>query len=172
MTIEMRYDSFDYERICVIEAMSAVFYSAIYQKKFDIFDFTHKILSTDLFDRFPYDLSLFSQSPLYVIECLETDEFPATMTPIKKYNYKSDDEKRYISNVSEWVGYMLASWIMIDKISGKDILEKYDIDSVINSYERLHCMSISAAIFEIKSDFLKTKETDSLSKNDISKEME
>ena len=170
MTIEMKYDSFDYERICVIEAMSAVFYSAIYQKKFDIFDFTHKILSTDLFDRFPYDLSLFSQSPLYVIECLEMDELPPTMFPIKKHNYKNDAEKRYISKVSEWVGYMLASWIMIDKISGKDILEKYDIDGIINSYERLHCMSISAAIFEIKSDFLKIK-TNSLNKNNISKEM-
>lgn len=61
MTIDMRYDSFNYERQCVIQTMSDVFYSAIIQRSFDIFDFTNKLLSTDLFDRYPYDLSLFLQ---------------------------------------------------------------------------------------------------------------
>lgn len=168
MTIEMKYDSFNYERQCVIESMSDVFYSAIYQRNFEIFDFTEKIMKTDLFDRFPYDLSLFSQSPLYVIECLEKDELSAELLPIKTYDYKNESEKKYVADVAEWVGYMLISWVMADEIKGIDILEKYDIEAVISSYERLHCMGISAAIDEIKNDFQKDKNLHSFENIDIS----
>ena len=99
---------------------------------------------------------------------MEKDELPQKSLPIKIYDYKNDVERNYVANSAEWVGYMLISWVMADEIKGVDILKKYDIEAVISSYERLHCMSISAAINEIKNDFQKDKNLHSFENIDIS----
>lgn len=44
----------------------------------------------------------------------------------------------------------MAYWFFIEQISGLDILKKYDVDRILDSYGDLHTVSVKRAIEEIK----------------------
>lgn len=148
-----RYEPNSYY-IGIVEAMAYVFEYAVKKYHYNLLDFTQKFLQSDVFDRFHEDISLFSQSPLYVVEHFLREE---------KVNVKLNEESpgklslKDSANAGHWLGYVLCTWHIVDEITGKEILEKYDVEMIILDYFPLHCTSVSLAIDEIKREYTREK---------------
>lgn len=150
-----KYYELNNERTEIVKAMADIFEFAVSEMKYNVFSFTEILLKSDVFDRFPYDFSLFSQSPKYVINVLIKEENKESIL----MNKKMMEDINYWTETAYWFGYMVESWAIVDNIKGIDLLNKYDVKEIILSYPRLHCMSITAAVNEAKSDFaLETRE--------------
>lgn len=51
-----------------------------------------------------------------------------------------------------WFGYILTYWHFLEGISGKEVLETYDVCKVLDEFDVLHTLSVKAAIEKIRED--------------------
>ena len=134
----------------IVMGMGDVFDYAVDICDYNLADFTNKFLASKTFDEFLRNDSLNCQSPLYVI-----DEF-LRLSGVEVKKLESNEKKlsKYESlKTAYWLGNILCTWGIVDEISGKDILKKYDIEMIIIDYERLHVTSMSLAIDQIKKEY-------------------
>ena len=52
-----------------------------------------------------------------------------------------------------WMGYLITYWCIEYQENPRNILKRYDIESIIYSYEVLHSLSVKSAIEKIKEDY-------------------
>lgn len=144
-----RYEP-DLYHLDVVIAMGDVLRYAVKDYDYNLADFTNKFLLSNTFNEFLKDDSLNCQSPLYVIERFLKE----SNVKIKKLENNGKKLSKYESlEPAYWLGNILCTWGIVDEISGKDILEKYDIEMIIIDYERLHVTSMSLAIDQIKREY-------------------
>ena len=51
-----------------------------------------------------------------------------------------------------WFGYLITYWHFLYGISGKEIMQKYDVCKILDEFDPLHTLSIKAAIDKIRED--------------------
>lgn len=54
-----------------------------------------------------------------------------------------------------WIGYVITYWCFEYEERPRDILRQYDMESVVQSYEVLHSLSVKTAIEKIKEDYFR-----------------
>lgn len=116
---------------------------------FDVSDFFKKILSTDCFDNYFDDFTVFTQAQTYIIDRF-LDELKEKNIYVQKKEYKDYGEYAYYREVAFWGAYLFLVWHKQENISGRTIVETYDIDSILDAYITLHTTSIAYAVCEIK----------------------
>ena len=90
----------------------------------------------------------------------DRDETLVCQSKIYLYNDFKAECKDLISHAEyqmhgkalSWVGYLFMYWIYLKNISGKDILNNYDIKEILTQYDVLHTMSVKVAINYIESN--------------------
>lgn len=104
-------------------------------------------LDSDTFDRIiDGDVALCSQAKSYIARTF-MDENKEKLYSVPSNNILADD-------ILYWCGYLITYWCLEYQESGKNILLKYDIESIVYSYEVLHSLSVKSAIEKIKEDYL------------------
>lgn len=84
------------------------------------------------------DETLVSQSYLYLWHDIEK-EFPV-----------SHNNETAFPDAMYWAGYLFMYWCFLEKISGKELINEYDIRWILENYEIFHTLSTRTAIREIK----------------------
>ena len=123
---------------------------------FDVTDFIEKILCTHLFDHYLDDCTIYTQADTYIMAHF-LSELKEKNIKIKQKEYKSIGEYGYYREVAYWGGYLFMVWHLQDQISGKEIVEKYDIPWVLDCYNSLHTTSIAYAVRHIKEEMKREK---------------
>lgn len=119
-------------------------------------DFAHKILSAKICDEYYEDMTIFCQSPMFIFEVLENEQLTQEQLPIKTIDYEKEGiDIDYMVETGMWFGWLILSWKVKDEISGQYILDNYNIDAIIQDYDYLHTLSISAAVYIIKDEYKK-----------------
>ncbi len=54
-----------------------------------------------------------------------------------------------------WLGYLITYWCLEYQEMPKNILRRYDMESIAYSYETLHSLSIKSAIEKMKEDYFR-----------------
>ena len=93
---------------------------------------------------FDFDETLCSQAKSYILRTFEKeyqDNLPA----------KDADSPLYEDD-AYWFGYLITYWHFLYGISGKEIMQKYDVCKILDEFDPLHTLSIKAAIDKIRED--------------------
>ena len=63
-----------------------------------------------------------------------------------------DEPDFLVADAMYWTGYLCMYWCFYEGITGKDILNHYDIASAMQCYDVLHTLDVRRAIEEIKEE--------------------
>lgn len=110
----------------------------------DLCSFADVFLRSEVFERYFTDLTVFSQSPLYVLELFEDERHPEI-----KPAWREESEVAY------WFGYLFAAWHLDTGISGHEIADCYDMQDIWDSYDPLHTQAIEYAFETIREGYRK-----------------
>lgn len=140
-----------YERgLCV--SLGHAFESAVRDYQYNLVDFAKKALSTDTFEDYLIDGTVFSQGSHYIAGTFET-ELKEKGIAIEKYTDENQDYIPYHTEAAFWLGYLFLAWKIGCDVSGEYIL-RYDIEEMVWGYETLHTQSIQYAIEFIEDEYL------------------
>lgn len=129
----------------LIEKIGKVFSYAMHERKYNRYQFIKKWCLSDTFQSLlEFDETLCSQAKSYIFRMFEK-EYMGKLPDI-------DSDSPLYEEDMYWMGYLLAYWCIAGDISGKDILEQYDVCKVLDEYDVLHTISIKAAIAKIRED--------------------
>ena len=127
------------------EKIGLVFEIAVVEKGYDPYDFAVKWCVSETCENvFDWDETLVSQSRYYILQIFEKE-------------YENDlpqkNEKGYLyADNMFWFGYIITYWHFLEGISGKEIVENFNVCKIIDEYDVLHTVSVKLAIELIKED--------------------
>ena len=127
--------------------LGSVIENAIYEK-YEFNSFIFNFFNSDLMARFYDDCTIFSQGNKYIL-ALYNEEMNSKGYPIFKVK---DIEYEHIAPAF-WIGYLFAEWYYKEGTTGAEILDRYDFNSIYNSYDMLHTQTVSYAIDWIKNEY-------------------
>ena len=129
----------------LIEKIGQVFSIAMHDRKYNRYQFIKKwCFSNTCQAVFDFDETLCSQAKSYILRTFEKeyqDNLPA----------KDADSPLY-EDYAYWFGYLITYWHFLYGISGKEIMQKYDVCKILDEFDPLHTLSIKAAIDKIRED--------------------
>ena len=129
----------------LIEKIGKVFACAMQEKRYNRYQFVQKWCSSETCQAiFEFDETLCSQAKSYILRTFE-NEYESDLPEI-------DDTSPFYEDDMYWLGYLLTYWHFSDGITGKEILEKYDVSKALDEYVVLHTLSIKAAMDKIRED--------------------
>ena len=99
---------------------------------------------------YEFNLNEIAQSPFYQINSFERE-----MKDIG-YEFKMKSEADY-KDVMYWSGYFFSYWIFDEKISGEELIEKYNIEGIMKCYDTYHTLSCKNAIENAREEYLKKR---------------
>lgn len=103
-------------------------------------------LASETYDRIlDGDVSLFSQAKSYIIRTF--------MEEGKKQFEAGKSDRMFSDDALFWIGYLITYWCLEYQESAKNIMNNYDLENMLYSYETLHTISVKAAIDKIKEDY-------------------
>ena len=114
--------------ICVQNKIAAIFEKAI-MKKYDLLSFTKLFLESNLYSYIYDDFTIYSQAPGYAL-CILCEE----VGDDKLKSISLPDAALYDLSVAYWMGFLFAEWHYIENISGLEILCKYNLSQIYNSF--------------------------------------
>lgn len=122
-------------------------FSLANKKNYHPVEFTLRWLESDT-AKLLYEMNLneIAQSPLYQI-----NSFDMEMKNIG-HEFKMKSETDY-EDVMYWCGYFFTYWIFYEEITGKDLIEKYDIEKIMECYDTYHTLSCKNAIENAKEEY-------------------
>ncbi len=135
----------DFFELKLIEKIGTVFEIAMRDRKYNRYQFIKKWCASDTCEAvFKFDETLCSQARTYILRMFEKEcgnELPDIDADSPLY-----EEDMY------WFGYILTYWHFLEGISGKEVLETYDVCKVLDEFDVLHTLSVKAAIEKIRED--------------------
>ncbi len=135
--------------LSIVRAFAGAVRSAYEQYKLDICDYLSKAFTTDIFNDFENEHTIYTQGAHCIAGKIleEVDMGGKTVKPLEEDVSLEGDIP-----VAYWMGYLFMYWKIMCKTTGKYFLE-FDIEDIYWSYESLHTMSISAAINKIENEY-------------------
>lgn len=127
------------------EKLGKVLAMAAAEKKYNRYELIRKwLLSETYADTVDLAVHLCSQARGYILSEFEA-EYKDNLPSI-------DEDSIYYEDDLYWFGYIMAYWYFLDGTTGKEIVDKYDIDHILDHYDILHTISVQHAIDKIKED--------------------
>lgn len=124
-------------------------------EKYEIVPFVCVFLASDVFNRIHEDGTLFSQAPGYILEVFEEEETRSCKDiSVLEEGAPADTEAAY------WMGYLFSEWTGTTDETGKDIVKKYSIADIYDSYDVLHTQGIRYAVNFIRDEYVRTPKTE------------
>lgn len=149
----------DIERLIMRTFANAV-QTAVLQYQFSLQDFLEKAVTTEIFEYYLDDYSLYSQSSSCIVGKIQ-EELKRADINIKTADEKEQKHNLFYADAGYWLGYMLIYWKIADKVTAKELSE-YDFSEIIWSYDVLHTQSVSYALRQIKEEYRKELEYESV----------
>ena len=149
-----RKEQLDFFDLKLAEKIGNLFEYAVFHEGYSIYYFTLYWLASNTFQLLlDWDISLVSQAHTYIFGKFE-EEMKKTGIIIEK------EECIEYQECVNWVGYVTMYWCIWEGISGKDIINRYDITHIVNNSEVYHSLGVKTAISMIKEDgFLNEQST-------------
>lgn len=91
-----------------------------------------------------FETSICTQSALYIFHAFERE--------MKSCCPQYDEDGDLYEDDLFWFGYITAYWCIEKNITGKDIVDKINIDGMLDNYEILHTISVKSAIKKIEEE--------------------
>jgi len=138
----------DFIKLKLIEKIGNVLSLAVSDCKYNRYELIEKWLASETYQlTVEFDVSICSQAKTFILHTFEC-EYDGNLPSLDENSplYKDD---------VYWFGYITAYWFFIDGTKGKDILEKYNVNKILDEYDVLHSLSVKSAISKIKEDDLK-----------------
>lgn len=127
------------------EKIGKVLSAAVSKRKYSRYELIRKwLLSETYADTVDLAVHLCSQARGYILSEFEAeykDDLPSI-----------DDDSIYYEDDLYWFGYITAYWYFLDGTTGREIVNKYDINRILDHYDILHTISVQHAIDKIKED--------------------
>lgn len=125
------------------EKIGKVLAMAVAEKKYNRYELIKKwLLSKTYADTIDFAVHLCSQAKSYILSEFEK-EYSNNLPSI-------DEDSPYYEDDLYWFGYIMAYWYFLDGTTGQEIVDKIDINNVLDNYEILHTISVQHAIDKIK----------------------
>lgn len=129
----------------LIEKIGNVFAYAMHEKRYNRYQFIKKWCVSETCEAvFEFDETLCSQAKSYILRTFEK-EYESDLP-------ETDGDSPLYEDDMYWFGYLLTYWHFLEGISGKQVLEEYDVCKILDEFEVLHTLSIKAAIDKIRED--------------------
>lgn len=103
-TLIMKDDYSDI-RHALCASMGMMFERVVDQK--DLIDFSLRFFKSDVYKRYPDDWTIFSQSPLYVLQLFKEELQEKTG---KSYDTLIKQSDKYEKDVAYWFGFLITDW--------------------------------------------------------------
>lgn len=103
-------------------------------------------MDSEIFERIiDGDVALCSQAKSYIVRTF--------MNENKSRLELMQSKKAMPKEAMFWLGYLITYWCFEYQEMPREILKRYDIESIVYSYEVLHSLSVKSAIEKIKEDY-------------------
>ena len=135
----------DFFNLMLAEKIGKVLSLAVSDKKYNRYELIEKWLYSDTYeDTVNLDVHLCSQARGYILSEFESEYSECLPS--------HDDESIYYADDLYWFGYITTYWFFLEGITGKEIVNSYNIYNILDSYDTLHTLSVQHAIEKIKED--------------------
>lgn len=114
----------------------ALLFKKVVENK-DLIDFTLHFLKSDIYKQYFTNHTIFSQSPLYVLQLFKEELFENN----KDYDSLIKKEEMYEEDIAFWFGYMLSEWQQDGKIDVASLTYE-DLDWLYVNYDVLHTQDV------------------------------
>jgi len=84
-------------------------------RDYEIVDFFTKLLSSNYFQNFQEDFTIFSQSPSYMLHKF-IEELKENNIKLKKMTKKQQEGIDYYKDASYWMSYIFLTWKIVDNL--------------------------------------------------------
>ncbi len=133
----------DFFNLMLAEKIGKVLAMAVSERKYNRYDLIKKwLLSKTYADTIDFAVHLCSQAKGYILTIFE-EEYSDNLPSI-------DEDSPYYEDDLYWFGYTMAYWYFLDRTTGQEIVDKIDINNVLDNYEILHTLDVKHAIDKIK----------------------
>lgn len=133
----------EFFNLMLAEKIGKVLAMAVAEKKYNRYELIKKwLLSKTYADTIDFAVHLCSQAKSYILSEFEK-EYSNNLPSI-------DEDSPYYEDDLYWFGYIMAYWYFLDGTTGQEIVDKIDINNVLDNYEILHTISVQHAIDKIK----------------------
>lgn len=133
----------EFFNLMLAEKIGKVLAMAVTEKKYNRYELVKKwLLSKTYADTIDFAVHLCSQAKSYILSEFEK-EYSNNLPSI-------DEDSPYYEDDLYWFGYIMAYWYFLDGTTGQEIVDKIDINNVLDNYEILHTISVQHAIDKIK----------------------
>jgi len=135
----------DFFNLMLSEKLGKVLAKAVSEKKYNRYELIEKwLLSKTYADTVDLAVHLCSQARGYILSEFER-EYSDNLPSI-------DENSIYYANDLYWFGYITSYWFFLDGTTGKEIVTKYNICNILDSYDILHTIGVKHAIDKIRED--------------------
>ncbi len=135
----------EFDKLMLAEKIGKILAYAVKEKKYNRYELIQKWLSSETYDEtVNFVVYLCSQTKTYILSQFEqeiADNLPSI-----------DENSPFYEDDLYWFGYLTAYWFFIDNTTGREIVDKYNINHILDSFEILHTLDIRTAIDKIKED--------------------
>lgn len=132
----------------LIEKIGNVLADAVSERKYNRYELIKMWLNSETYQlTVEFDVSICSQAKSFILRTFEK-ECNGALPSV------DEDSPLYRDDVY-WFGYITAYWFFTDGTTGREILEKYDVEKILDEFDALHSLSVKTAISKIKEDDLK-----------------
>ena len=114
----------------------ALLFKKVVENK-DLIDFTLHFLKSDIYKQYFTNHTIFSQSPLYVLQLFKEELFENN----KDYDSLIKKEEMYEEDIALWFVYMLSEWQQDVKIDVASLTYE-DLDWLYVNYDVLHTQDV------------------------------
>lgn len=132
--------------LCMV--LGDTFSASLFEYHLDPYDFISKVMLSSVFEHFTEDYTIYSQSPLYIVEKL-MDEWEYKKDSIQKLNDYDYDlfskNSSYWKESLYWFGYFLLYWKESKHLDGSKMLQ-YDWENVFESANVLHTQDLDYVV--------------------------
>ena len=139
-----------YADITIVRAFAGALQSIHTDYRLDMCDFLSKAFSTESFNRFEQDHTLFSQG-WHCIAGKMLEEIKTkgeSVKPIEDIKYLYGDEP-----VAYWLGYVIMYWKIKEEITDGQFFSEFSLSDIYWAYDILHTQSVDYAIDYIKEEY-------------------
>ncbi len=128
-------DDYSDIRHALCASMGMMFERVVDQK--DLIDFSLRFFKSDVYKRYPDDWTIFSQSPLYVLQLFKEELQEKTG---KSYDTLIKQNDKYEKDVAYWFGFLITDWRVEHDFDPSSLTRDNLIWLYVN-YDTLHTQS-------------------------------
>ena len=142
-------DEQEYRNNGVAHIVGKTFQYAV-ECRYDFVPFINAFVSSDVFQYFERNMSIYSQSPYHILAAFDSEMMGKGMRM-----QHLEEEQTEQMEAAYWIGYLLMQWKLTDGISGAELAARYDLGWLFEQYEQgdFKNLSIHKAIQSTKAKF-------------------